>query len=82
MATIIPFVRDSYVFEPEVTQMMASAYDAVCGALKLNESAARERETVATRIVELVRRGERDLARLSERVLGEANGASAAATTS
>ena len=72
MATILPFLKNDTVFEPEATQAMSAAFDAACRALKLNDDAAREREAVAVRIIELARRGERDPARLSERVLRDA----------
>jgi hypothetical protein len=72
MATIIPFLRDQNVFGPDVTQAMSVAFDEICQKLKLDD--ARGRETIATRIIELARRGERDAVRLSERVLREAGG--------
>jgi hypothetical protein len=51
---------------------MSTAFDNICRSLNLAENAERERKTVAVRIVELARRGERDAARLSERILREA----------
>jgi hypothetical protein len=75
MGTIIPFLRDEAVFEPDVTSAMSAAYDDVCRALKLSEAAAHERETVAIRIVELARQGERDPVRLRERLLRESRAA-------
>jgi hypothetical protein len=72
MGTILPFLRGRSAFDPEAVTAMSAALDQACLALKLPESAARERETVAVRIVELARRGERDAARLCERVLHEA----------
>jgi hypothetical protein len=72
VATILPFLKDQSVFEPEVTGAMSAAFDEACRALKLAVSAARERETVAMRIIELARRGERDQKRLLERVLSDA----------
>jgi hypothetical protein len=72
MGTIVPFLKGQPVFDPEALNAMSSALDQACQALKLPESAARERETVAVRIVELARRGERDSTRLCERVLHEA----------
>jgi hypothetical protein len=69
MATIIPFLRDVSVFEPEATQAMATAFDELCHALKLTESAVNERESIASRIVDLARRGERNSLKLVERVL-------------
>jgi hypothetical protein len=72
MGAILQFLRNDAVFEPEATQAMSVAFDAACRALKLSDDAAREREVVALRIIELARRGERDPARLSERVLRDA----------
>ncbi len=75
MGTILPFLRNDSVFEPETTQAMSTAFDHACLALKLADDAAREREAVAVRIIELARRGERDPIRLSEHVLRDAGGA-------
>ena len=72
MSTIVQFMTDQSVFEPEVTQAMSTAFDDACRALKLTDGAARE--AVAVRIIELARRGERDPIRLSERVLRDAGG--------
>jgi hypothetical protein len=69
MATIIPFLRDQSVFEPDVTQAMSAAFDEACLALKLPATATYERETVAMRVIEWARRGLRDPARLREQVL-------------
>jgi CO/xanthine dehydrogenase Mo-binding subunit len=63
------------VFEPEATNAMSMAFDEVCRALGIAVESVRERETIAVRIVELARRGERDAIRLRERVLREAAGA-------
>ena len=75
MATILPFLKDQSVFEPETTQAMSIAFDEACQALKLSDKAMRERETVAVRIIEWARRGERDPVRLRERVLRDAGAA-------
>lgn len=69
MATIIPLLRDASVFEPETAQAMATAFDEVCRALKLTESATSERESVASKIIDLARRGERNSLKLVEHVL-------------
>lgn len=74
MATILPFLKNDTVFEPETTQAMSVAFDQACLALELADDAAREREAVAVRIIELARRGERDPIRLSEHVLRDAGG--------
>ena len=72
MGAILFFPKTNNVFEPEATQAMSRAFDDACRALNLSVTAAREREAVAVRIVELARRGERDPARLSARVLRDA----------
>jgi hypothetical protein len=72
---ILPFLKDQTVFEPEATQAMSIAFDEACRALNLTNGAHRERETVAVRIIELARRGERDPKRLCERILREAGAA-------
>jgi len=72
MATILPFLRDRSVFEPEVTSAMSVAFNEVCRVLNLPEDAACEREAVAIRIIELARRGERDPDRLCKQVLRDA----------
>lgn len=69
MATILPFLRDPAVFEPEVTQAMAAAFDEVCSALRLSETATSEREILASKIIDLARRGERSSLALAERVM-------------
>jgi len=72
MGTVLPFFRDQPVFDPEALRAMSAALDQACHALELPETAARERETVAVRIVELARRGERDAKRLCDGVLHDA----------
>jgi hypothetical protein len=73
MPAILPFLTDHSAFDPEATRAMAAAFEDVCRALKLDGD-ARAREAIAGRIIELARRGERDPARLRERVLRDANG--------
>jgi hypothetical protein len=73
MGAILQFTRNDTVFEPEATQAMSAAFDDACRVLNLSECAAREREAVAVRIIELARRGERDPLRLSERALSGAS---------
>ncbi|HWX85780.1 MAG TPA: hypothetical protein VNZ48_19440 [Xanthobacteraceae bacterium] len=76
MATIVPFLKDA-AFEPRDITAMSMALDDVCNALKIaGDSAARE--VIAVRIIELARRGERSPTRLRDRLLAEANGATAA----
>jgi hypothetical protein len=72
MGTILPFLKSDLVFGPDETQILSTAFDQACQALRLSERAARERETVAIRIIELARRGERDPAKLSAHVVRDA----------
>ena len=60
-------------FEPEDIEAMSLAFEEVCRALEIQIGATREREAVASRIIELCRRGERNPGRLTERVLKEAS---------
>jgi hypothetical protein len=52
---------------------MSIALDYVCKVLRLDGDTA-AKETVAIRIIELARRGERDPTKLGDRVVAEANG--------
>lgn len=74
MATIIPFLKnEAFVFDPADIKAMSIAFDDVCKSLELNGDEG-ARETVAVRIIELARRGERSATKLRDRVLAEANG--------
>jgi len=75
MGTILPFLKERNVFDPEATNAMSVAFDSVCHELKLSAEDRRSRETIAMRIIELARRGERDARRLRDRVLHEAGAA-------
>jgi hypothetical protein len=66
-------INDQGAFDPETTAAMATALEQVCDALRINGDAT-AREVIATRIIELARRGENDAEKLRERVLSEANG--------
>jgi hypothetical protein len=70
VATIIPLLRDS-VFEPDQIKAMSMALDAVCEKLKLEDDNP-AREAIATRIIDLTRRGERSPIRLRDGALREA----------
>jgi hypothetical protein len=69
--TFSPAAIQSGVFDPDTTHSMALALDEICRELKLDLN-GREREVLATRIVDLVREGLRDPIQLRERVLREA----------
>ena len=62
-------------FEPETVAAMVTALEQVCATLKINGNAT-AREVIATRIIELARRGQSDAEKLRDRVLSEANGES------
>ena len=72
MGAILPF-RSAGAFEPNDIQAMSLAYDEVCSALHINGD-IRARETIAERVIELARHGERRPTVLRDRVLAEANG--------
>jgi hypothetical protein len=72
MAAILPFLKDDPVFDPEATHAMSVAFDEACAALGVAETSARERELIATRIIDLAWGGERDADLLRDRVLREA----------
>jgi len=62
-----------HVFAPETTTAMGTALEQVCHTLGIEHDTA-AREVIAIRIVELARRGERDVKKLRDRVLMEAGG--------
>jgi hypothetical protein len=64
-------MHDQHAFDPETTAAMAIALEQVCDALTINGDAS-AREVIATRIIELARRGENDAEKLRDRVLREA----------
>jgi hypothetical protein len=72
--SIHPFLNGA-VFEPNDIRAMSMALDDVCKTLNLADGADPAREVIATRIIELARRGECSPTGLRDRVLSEANGA-------
>jgi hypothetical protein len=72
MATILPYVGNGS-FDPHDIQAMSMVLDEVCKALGINGNTS-AREVVASRIIELTRRGEHSPTKLRDRVLAEANG--------
>ena len=71
MGDIVPFLKGA-AFEPQDIQSMSLALDDVCKALKIDGDSS-ARETIAVRIIELARRGERSATKLRDRLLEEAN---------
>jgi hypothetical protein len=72
MGAIVPFLNDA-VFEPGDIQAMSMALEDVCKELKIDHDGSAI-EIIATRIIELARRGERSPTKLRDRLLAEANG--------
>jgi hypothetical protein len=73
MAATIPFLKNS-AFEQNDITAMSMALDDVCKTLNIGGD-INAREIIATRILELARRGERSPTRLRDRVLLEAGSA-------
>ena len=71
MGANLPFLSAG-VFKPDDLEAMSLAYDEVCNALHINGDAG-ARQTIAVRVIELARRGERCPTVLRDRVLVEAN---------
>lgn len=72
MGTILSFLHASEgAFDPKDVAAMSAALDDVCKTLNLEDDSS-ARETVAVRIIDLARAGERNPTRLRERVLHEA----------
>jgi hypothetical protein len=69
MVTIIPSSQDG-AFDPDAVRAISLALDEVCRTLQIDVD-EHARETMAIRILELARRGERDPQRLRDRVLRE-----------
>jgi hypothetical protein len=68
-----PIPDYEHVFGPETTAAMGAALEQVCHTLRIDHDAV-ARELIATRIIELAKRGERDAKKLRDRVLMETGG--------
>jgi hypothetical protein len=71
MVGVVPYLRNEG-FGPSDIEAMSKALNDVCAMLKI-EGDASAREVIAIRIVELAACGERNLERLRDRLLLEAN---------
>jgi hypothetical protein len=76
MAAILPFLKYNASFDQNDIEAMSTALEDVCRSLGVGNHNQAAAEVVATRIIELARRGERSATNLRDRVLSEANGAS------
>jgi hypothetical protein len=71
---ITQYLQNESTFDPDDIKVMSRTPEDSCRALHINGD-ARARETIAVRIIELARRGEREPAKLRDRVVHEASGA-------
>lgn len=71
MGTIVEFKHEGAAFNPDDIRVMSMALDDVCKTLGVDRHP--DRKVIATRIIELARRGERRPANLRDRLLAEAN---------
>jgi hypothetical protein len=72
--TVYPLERN-LVFEPEIIQVMAGAYEELLGALQLADRNDPFSEVVAKEVIELARLGVRDAAEMCQQVLVMCNAA-------
>jgi hypothetical protein len=66
--SIAPFLSKQ-AFDPEVTEAMGAAFDAVCRALAIDPKSIAEPRIVARKIIELAQMGVRDADQLRDRAL-------------
>lgn len=65
MASILPFIRKAgVVFDDRVTQIVGEAFDAACAELHIKGQPSIVCETMAKRIIDAAKDGERDIVRL------------------
>ncbi len=65
---IRPFLTD-HSFDPDTLRIMGTAFERACAALGLADKCDRATELVAHRVLDLVKRGERDPERLKAAVV-------------
>jgi hypothetical protein len=69
MASILPFIRKHSEFDDTLIKPMGAAFDAVCRELHDTGQPPIVQEILARRIVDALRRGERDPERLRDAAL-------------
>jgi len=72
MGTAVDPSFNDAVFDPDATHALALAFDDICEAMNLPQTASEAREIVATRVIDLGREGVLDPRLLRERILQEA----------
>ena len=73
---ITQYLQNESAFDLDDIKVMSRALEDACKALNIDGDAG-ARQTIAFRIIELARRGERDQTKLRDQVVHEANGATA-----
>jgi hypothetical protein len=73
MASILPFVRKSYDFDDQITELLGQAFDQACMNLGDKRHSEVVREVIARRIIEAAKKGERDPDRLRAIALARLN---------
>jgi hypothetical protein len=68
---LISRISTCAVFDPEAVKTLVAAFDDACAALNVTDRADPRAMTVAKKIIEHARRGERDPIRLREAALTE-----------
>jgi hypothetical protein len=69
MASILPFIRKRNDFDDGLTQLMGDAFEEACRELHDKGQPPVVQEVLAKRILDAVRRGERDPKRLRDAAL-------------
>jgi hypothetical protein len=69
MASTLPFIRKRGDFDDTLTKLMGEVFEAVCNELHDKGQPPIVQEILAKRIIEAVRRGERDPKRLRDAAL-------------
>jgi len=65
------YLQDEAVFDPKAVEAMSKALEETCRTLQINGH-LHDRETIATRIIDLARNGVKDAKALTERVIADA----------
>jgi hypothetical protein len=72
-AKILTFIKPDTAFDPESAAILGAAYDKAVAALRVGEQNEAVRDVIATRIIALAAKGERDPDRLCDAVLTSLN---------
>jgi hypothetical protein len=64
---------DGFALDPDAVHTVCIAYEEICRAMDIPDDATAQRNTIATRLIELVQGGEIDGSLLRDQVLREAH---------